>query len=75
VKQTQIDALAVAVGTSHGAYKFKDTPVLAEGLVGTISQKTNKPLVMHGSSSVPQDILATINKVSSDFLFFIFFNY
>lgn len=62
VQKTGCDALAVAIGTSHGAYKFKSTPVLATDLVKVISEKTNKPLVMHGSSSVPQDILADINK-------------
>lgn len=62
VKATGCDALAVAIGTSHGAYKFKSTPVLAIDLVETISGGTGIPLVMHGSSSVPQEILADINK-------------
>ncbi|KAH7825039.1 fructose bisphosphate aldolase (FBA) [Monocercomonoides exilis] len=62
VAATGVDALAVAIGTSHGAYKFKSTPVLAIDLVETISKATEKPLVMHGSSSVPQEILADINK-------------
>ena len=62
VRRTGCDALAVAIGTSHGAYKFKAEPVLATDLVKVISDKTHVPLVMHGSSSVPQDILADINK-------------
>ncbi|KAK2952368.1 Fructose-bisphosphate aldolase [Blattamonas nauphoetae] len=62
VEQTGVDCLAVAIGTSHGAYKFKAEPVLATDLIPTIYEKTQKPLVMHGSSSVPQDILAQINK-------------
>lgn len=61
VKQTGVDALAVAIGTSHGAYKFKAEPKLAINLVKTISEKINIPLVMHGSSSVPQNIKEKIN--------------
>eukprot|EP00708_Paratrimastix_pyriformis_P000431 EC833558.1.p1 GENE.EC833558.1~~EC833558.1.p1 ORF type:complete len:112 (+),score=18.74 EC833558.1:55-390(+) len=53
INRTGVDALAVAIGTSHGAYKFKSAPVLATDLVRTISDRTHKPLVMHGSSSVP----------------------
>ena len=62
VRRTGCDALAVAIGTSHGAYKFKSKPVLATDLVKVISEKTQLPRVMHGSSSVPQDIVADINK-------------
>ncbi|KAA6393895.1 MAG: Fructose-bisphosphate aldolase [Streblomastix strix] len=62
VAETGVDALAVAIGTSHGAYKFKETPHLAIGIVQGISDKTQKPLVMHGSSSVPEEILDQINK-------------
>lgn len=64
VKATGVDALAVAIGTSHGAYKFKvGTEVkLAIDLVGEIEKQTGVPLVMHGSSSIPQDILAECNK-------------
>ena len=61
VKQTGVDALAVAIGTSHGAYKFKAEPKLAIDLVKTISEKVNIPLVMHGSSSVPEELKNTIN--------------
>lgn len=62
VNKTGCDALAVAIGTSHGAYKFKTTPKLATDRVKVISDKTQKPLVMHGSSSVPQEIRDQINK-------------
>jgi fructose-bisphosphate aldolase class II len=62
VKRTGVDCLAVAIGTSHGAYKFKSTPVLAIDLVKTIADKTHLPLVMHGSSSVPEELVTEINK-------------
>jgi len=65
VRQTQLDALAIAIGTSHGAYKFTRKPtgdILAIGRVQEIHRRLpNTHLVMHGSSSVPQDLLATIN--------------
>ncbi len=66
VNQTQVDALAVAIGTSHGAYKFSKPPtgeVLVIDLLKTLQQKLpNTHFVMHGSSSVPQDWLKTINE-------------
>ncbi len=66
VKRTQLDALAIAIGTSHGAYKFTRKPtgdILAIERVKEINRRLpNTPLVMHGSSSVPQDLLATINQ-------------
>jgi len=65
VKETQLDALAIAIGTSHGAYKFTRPPtgdVLAISRVKEIHARIpNTHLVMHGSSSVPQDLLAIIN--------------
>ena len=65
VEQTQCDALAIAIGTSHGAYKFSRPPtgdILAIEQIKAIHQKLpNTHLVMHGSSSVPQDWLAIIN--------------
>ncbi len=65
VKQTQIDALAVAIGTSHGAYKFSKPPtgeVLVISRLKTLQQRLpNMHFVMHGSSSVPQDWLKVIN--------------
>jgi fructose-bisphosphate aldolase, class II len=65
VKRTQLDALAIAIGTSHGAYKFSRKPtgdILAIDRVMDINRRIpNTHLVMHGSSSVPQALLAQIN--------------
>ena len=65
VKRTQLDALAIAIGTSHGAYKFTRKPtgdILAIDRIKEINRRLpNTHLVMHGSSSVPQDLLAQIN--------------
>ena len=66
VSATHVDALAVAIGTSHGAYKFTRKPdgeILSIETVKLIHEKLpNTALVMHGSSSVPQDLLEEINK-------------
>jgi fructose-bisphosphate aldolase, class II len=66
VKRTQIDALAIAIGTSHGAYKFTRKPtgdILAIDRIKEIHQRIpNTHLVMHGSSSVPQELLAIIRQ-------------
>jgi fructose-bisphosphate aldolase class II len=63
VARTGVDALAIAIGTSHGAYKFKEAPTLALDLVPKIRDKAgDTSLVMHGSSSVPQDLVAIINQ-------------
>jgi len=66
VRKTGCDALAVAIGTSHGAYKFKRKPdgeVLAMERIEQIHKRLpNCHLVMHGSSSVPQDLQDVINK-------------
>ena len=66
VKATQLDALAIAIGTSHGAYKFSRKPtgdILAISRVKEINKRIpNTHLVMHGSSSVPQELLAMINQ-------------
>lgn len=65
VARTKVDALAVAIGTSHGAYKFKRKPtgdILAMEVVKAIHQRLpNTHLVMHGSSSVPQELQDLIN--------------
>ncbi|MBE8158168.1 MAG: fructose-bisphosphate aldolase class II [Betaproteobacteria bacterium] len=65
VKETQVDALAVAIGTSHGAYKFTRKPdgkILALDVVREIHRRLpNVHLVMHGSSSVPQELQDLIN--------------
>jgi fructose-bisphosphate aldolase, class II len=65
VARTQVDALAVAIGTSHGAYKFTKKPTgetLAISRIEEIHRRLpNTHLVMHGSSSVPEDLIAIIN--------------
>jgi fructose-bisphosphate aldolase class II len=70
VKRTQLDALAIAIGTSHGAYKFTRKPtgdILAIDRVMAINKRIpNTHLVMHGSSSVPQDLLAIIREFGGD---------
>src|SRR5215204_4914402 len=70
VKRTQLDALAIAIGTSHGAYKFTRKPtgdILAIDRIKEIHRRIpNTHLVMHGSSSVPQDLLATIREFGGD---------
>jgi fructose-bisphosphate aldolase class II len=70
VKQTQCDALAIAIGTSHGAYKFTKKPtgdILAIERIREIHVRIpNTHLVMHGSSSVPQELLAEIREFGGD---------
>jgi fructose-bisphosphate aldolase class II len=70
VKRTQLDALAIAIGTSHGAYKFTRKPtgdILAIDRIMEINRRIpNTHLVMHGSSSVPQDLLAIIRQYGGD---------
>ena len=70
VKRTQLDALAIAIGTSHGAYKFSRKPtgdILAIDRIKAIHARIpNTHLVMHGSSSVPQNLLAEIRKYGGD---------
>jgi fructose-bisphosphate aldolase class II len=62
IKLTGVDALALAIGTSHGAYKFKAKPTLAMNIISAVAAKVpGTPLVMHGSSSVPQDLIDIIN--------------
>ena len=66
VQRTQLDALAIAIGTSHGAYKFTRKPtgdILAIDRIKAIHRRIpNTHLVMHGSSSVPQELLAEIRQ-------------
>jgi len=66
VQRTQLDALAIAIGTSHGAYKFTRKPtgdILAIDRIMEINRRIpNTHLVMHGSSSVPQELLAIIRQ-------------
>jgi len=70
VKETGVDALAIAIGTSHGAYKFTRPPtgdILAINRIKEIHERLpNTHLVMHGSSSVPQDWLKIINDYGGD---------
>ena len=62
VARTGVDSLAVAIGTSHGAYKFSGSQALRFDVLAEIQkQLPGFPLVMHGSSSVPQDEVARIN--------------
>jgi len=70
VKKTKVDALAIAIGTSHGAYKFTKEPtgeILRIDRIKEIHARIpNTHLVMHGSSSVPQDWLKIINSYGGD---------
>jgi fructose-bisphosphate aldolase class II len=62
VEQTGVDTLAVAIGTSHGAYKFKSEAKLDIERLRIISQKVSIPLVLHGASSVPPQLTEKANK-------------
>lgn len=70
VRRTQLDALAIAIGTSHGAYKFTREPtgdILSIDRVKEIhAHLPDTHLVMHGSSSVPQELLAEIREFGGD---------
>src|SRR5277367_4865187 len=70
VRATEVDALAIAMGTSHGAYKFTRKPdgaVLAMNVIEEIHHRLpSMHLVMHGSSSVPQDLQDVINKYGGE---------
>ncbi|QBX34996.1 fructose-bisphosphate aldolase class II [Paracoccus liaowanqingii] len=70
VKDTGVDALAIAMGTSHGAYKFTRKPdgaILAMHVIEEIHKRLpNTHLVMHGSSSVPEDLQEIINNYGGD---------
>ena len=56
--ETGVDALAIAIGTSHGAYKFKGTPHLDLDRLKEIAGRIAQPIVLHGASSMPQDAIA-----------------
>jgi fructose-bisphosphate aldolase class II len=63
IKLTGIDALALAIGTSHGAYKFKEQPMLAMDIISAVRSRAQQtPLVMHGSSSVPGELIDIVNR-------------
>ncbi|UCE58456.1 MAG: fructose-bisphosphate aldolase class II [Phycisphaerales bacterium] len=70
VSRTEVDALAVAIGTSHGAYKFTEKPtgdVLVMSVIEEIHRRLpNTHLVMHGSSSVPQELLDIIRQYGGE---------
>jgi len=67
IELTGVDALALAIGTSHGAYKFKAEPKLELDIVTEVQEKLpGMPLVMHGSSSVPQELIQEINQYGGD---------
>jgi fructose-bisphosphate aldolase class II len=57
VKRTEVDALAIAIGTSHGAYKFKGEVKLDFDRLKEIAKRVNIPLVLHGASGVPSSVL------------------
>lgn len=63
VEQTGCDSLAIAIGTSHGAYKFKGEPKLRMDILKEISDRLpGYPIVLHGASSVPEDLVSKCNK-------------
>ncbi len=65
VKRTGVDSLAIAIGTSHGAFKFKpgENPKIRLDILAEIEKRIpGFPIVLHGSSSVPQDLVKTINE-------------
>jgi fructose-bisphosphate aldolase, class II len=64
-KRTHVDSLAIAIGTSHGAFKFKpgQNPTIRLDILKEIERRIpGFPIVLHGSSSVPQELIAKINK-------------
>ncbi|HHX49549.1 MAG TPA: class II fructose-1,6-bisphosphate aldolase [Clostridiales bacterium] len=63
VSRTNVDSLAIAIGTSHGAFKFKAEPRLRFDILEKIGKLLpNFPIVLHGASSVPQNLVEMINK-------------
>jgi fructose-bisphosphate aldolase class II len=66
VSRTGVDALAVAVGTSHGAYKFKAEAKLDFERLKVISRKISQPLVLHGASSVPAWLIEKAAKYGAE---------
>ncbi len=56
VKESQVDYLAPAIGTSHGAFKFKGEPKLDFERLQEVKRLTNIPLVLHGASAIPDDV-------------------
>ncbi|MFC1556574.1 class II fructose-1,6-bisphosphate aldolase [candidate division KSB1 bacterium] len=66
VEKTRCNALAIAIGTSHGAYKFKGANVLAFDRIEAIKKRLPMALVMHGSSGVDQDMVEKCNKFGGE---------
>ena len=67
VERTGVDSLAIAIGTSHGAFKFKGTPKLRFDILEKVSEKLpGFPIVLHGASSVPQKAIEMINAYGGD---------
>ena len=67
VERTGCDFLAVAIGTSHGAYKFQGKASLRQDILQQIKQKVKVPLVLHGASGVPQGLIKVAEKYGADF--------
>ncbi|MCW4031575.1 MAG: class II fructose-1,6-bisphosphate aldolase [Candidatus Bathyarchaeota archaeon] len=66
VEKTRVDTLAVAIGTSHGAYKFKTEAKLDMERLKVIREKTHLPLVLHGASSVPKELVEKANRYGAE---------
>ena len=66
IERTGVDALAVAIGTSHGAYKFKAEPKLDFERLQLIKDRVGIPLVLHGASSVPQWLIEKASKYGAE---------
>lgn len=66
VEKTGCDSLAIAIGTSHGAYKFKATPKLAIDRLEQIASLVSIPLVLHGASAVPPDVLELATRYGAE---------
>jgi fructose-bisphosphate aldolase, class II len=66
VQKTNCDFLAIAIGTSHGAYKFKGKSALRLDILKEIKQRINVPLVLHGASAVPKNLVAQAQKYGAN---------
>lgn len=66
VKQTQVDYLAPAIGTSHGAFKFKGEPKLDFARLQEVKRRTNVPLVLHGASAIPEYVRQSFLSTGGD---------
>lgn len=66
VKKTGCDALAIAIGTSHGAYKFKSTPKLDLKRLAEIKKGVRVPIVLHGASGVPAELVKMLKRCGGE---------